>query len=417
MGINKKIVILESFFNGNFLKNILIINLNNMLKTNARLIKLFIIYFILLLLNSVFIFRNPWVDWDIVSYIGNVKYVENQNIEVIHKETYKELREYLDEKRYDIIKWANQYRKDVFNEPEAFYDIMPFYNIKFIYIYSIYYISKLGLTIIQSVLALSVLSYIVFSSILFFIFSRELSKQPIFVLPLYLLTFSSPIIIAARSTTPDMFGAVLLLIWVFLILKKQAIWWILVLILSLWVRTDNIIFIGVLLFYMKFFAYGEYKINWKVFIWGSILALGFYKGINTYFHNFGYWKLYYNSFIEPISYPSSFDAVVSNKEVYLILKEKIASLIALRDNKPITYFPFMMILAMISVVYSLKNGVKLNNIYIALLLISVFTLVFKFIIFPNIQERYFVSYFVIIFIALIKLMFQEESDGARRKKI
>ena len=134
MGINKKIVILESLCNGNFLKNILIINLNNMLKTNARLIKLFIIYFILLLLNSVFIFRNPWVDWDIVSYIGNVKYVENQNIEVIHKETYQELKEYLDEKRYDIIKWANQYRKDVFNEPEAFYDIMPFYNIKFIYI-------------------------------------------------------------------------------------------------------------------------------------------------------------------------------------------------------------------------------------------------------------------------------------------
>lgn len=388
-----------------------------MLKINARLIKLFIIYFILLLLNSVFIFRNPWVDWDIVSYIGNVKYVENKNIEVIHKETYKELREYLDDARYNTIKNANQYRKDVFQQPEAFYDIMPFYNIKFIYIYSIYALSKLGLSIIHAILAISVLSYLVFSSLLFFIFRRELEKQPIFLLPLYLLTFSSPIIIAARSTTPDMFGAVLLLLGVFLVLKKQILWGIAILILSLWVRTDNIIFIGVLLFYMKFFGYGEYKINWKVFIWGSIIALAFYKGINTYFHNFGYWKLYYNSFIDPISYPSSFDAVVSNNQVYLILKDKIASLIALRDNKPITYFPFMMILAMISVVYSLKNGVKLNNIYIALLLISVFTLVFKFAIFPNIQERYFVSYFVIIFIALIKLMFQEETDGERRKKI
>lgn len=74
-------------------------------------------------------------------------------------------------------------------------------------------------------------------------FRRELEKQPLFVIPLYLLAFSSPIIIAARSTTPDMFGAVLLLLGVFLILKKQIIAGIVVLILSLGVRTDNIIFI------------------------------------------------------------------------------------------------------------------------------------------------------------------------------
>lgn len=388
-----------------------------MLKNNAKLIRLFIIYFLLLLLNSIFIFRNPWVDWDIVSYIWNVKYVENKNIEEIHKDTYKELREYLDEKRYDIIKWANQYRKDVFKEPEAFYDIMPFYNIKFIYIYSIYGLSQLGLSIIHSILAVSIISYLVFSSILFFIFWRELVKQPIFVLPLYLLTFSSPIIIAARSTTPDMFWAVLLLIWVFLILKKQAIWGILVLILSLWVRTDNIIFIWVLLFYMKFFGYWEYKINWKFFIGGSILALGFYKWINSYFHNFWYWTLYYNSFIEAIPYPSSFDIVITMKQVFAILKDKIALLMWLRDNKPITFFPFYMILWILSIIYASKNKIKLNNIYIALLLISIFTLIFKFIIFPNIQERYFVSYFIIIFIALIKLMFNEENDGERRKKI
>lgn len=114
-----------------------------MQKSTGKIIRLFVIYFLLLLLNSIFIFRNPWVDWDIVSYIGNVKYIENQEIEVIHKETYKELKDYLDDARYQIIKGHSGYRRDIFKDPEAFYDIMPFYNIKFIYIRSIYGISKL----------------------------------------------------------------------------------------------------------------------------------------------------------------------------------------------------------------------------------------------------------------------------------
>lgn len=387
-----------------------------MIKNNSKLIFLYIVYFIVLLFSSVFVFRNPWVDWDIVSYIWNVKYIENKDIEAIHKETYSELKTYLDEKRYETIKWHSWYRREIFSSPEAFYDIMPFYNIKFIYIWSIYYISKIWLSIIHSILAVSIISYLIFASLLFFVFSREITRQPLFVIPIYLFSFSSPIIIAARSTTPDMFWAVLLFLWVFLILKKQLLAWIFVLIFSLWVRTDNIIFIGVLLFYMKFLAPNEYKINYKIFVLSTILTLGFYKWINTYFHNFWYWKLYYNSFIEPISYPSSFDAVVSNRQVFSILKDKIASLIALRDNKPITYFPFIIVLSMFSLLYSSKNLIKINNIYIALMLISVFTLLFKFAIFPNIQERYFVSYFVLIVIWMVKLFFSQENDWDRRRR-
>lgn len=388
-----------------------------MSKNNAKWIRLFIIYFFLLLLNSIFIFRNPWVDWDIVSYIGNVKYIENKNIEEIHKDTYKELREYLDHERYEIIKNANQYRKDVFKNPSAFYDIMPFYNIKFVYIQSIYVVSKIGASIIHAILTVSIVSYILFSVLLFFIFRKELLKQPLFVIPLYILTFSSPIIIAARSTTPDMFGAMLLLLWLFLILKKQWIGWIAVLIFSLWVRTDNIIFIWVLLFYLKFFAYSYYKINYKTFFLSGIFALWFYKWINVYFHNFGYWTLYYNSFIHPIPYPSSFDMVVTTKQFLVILKDKIALLLWLRGNNPITFFPFYIILWMISLLAASKNKIKLNNIYLWFLFSALFTLIFKFIIFPNLQERYFVSYFIIIFIALMKVLFYEEDDQKRKKKI
>ena len=64
-----------------------------MQKSTGKIIRLFVIYFLLLLLNSIFIFRNPWVDWDIVSYIGNVKYIEGSynNIKITTPEDLKYL--------------------------------------------------------------------------------------------------------------------------------------------------------------------------------------------------------------------------------------------------------------------------------------------------------------------------------------
>jgi len=345
-----------------------------------------------------------------VSYIWVVKYVDNKDIKEVQKETYDEIKEYLDPGRNKIILQANKYRKEVHKSAEAFLDIMPFYNIKFIYTYTIYFLTKLWLWTIHAILAVSIFSYLVFCSVLYFIFRKEIEENPLFFFPLYLLTFSSPILIAWRSTTPDMFGAMMMLVWTFLIIKRQLLAWIIILILSLWVRTDNIIFIWLLLFYLKFFTEKQYKINYITFFVSWIVALGFYKWINTFFHNFWYWKLYYNSFIEPIPYPSTFDVHVWLRQVLVIFKDKIATLLALRDNKPVTFFPFYVILAWVSFILWLKNKVKMNNIYIWLLIVSTITLLFKFAIFPNIQERYFIFNFIIIFIALIKLAFGNEKE-------
>lgn len=380
------------------------------MKKNLKSIILFICFFVFISINSVFIFRNPWFDWDMVQYVWLVKNIENKDIKQVHKETYDEIKEYLDPGRNKIILQANKYRKEIHKSVEAFVDIMPFYNIKFIYTYSIYFFTKLWLWTINAILAVSILSYLVFCSILYLIFRKEIEENPLFFFPLYLLTFSSPILIAWRSTTPDMFGAMFMLLWTFLIIKRKLLAWIIILILSLWVRTDNIIFIWLLLFYLKFFTEKEYKIDYKTFIISGIIALGFYKWINTFFHNFWYWKLYYNSFIEPIPYPSTFDTQVGLRQVLVIFKDKIATLLALRENKPVTFFPFYVILAWVSFVLALKNKVKMNNIYVGLLIVSTFTLLFKFAIFPNIQERYFIFNFIIIFIALVKLAFGSEKE-------
>jgi hypothetical protein len=378
------------------------------MKNNKNIFIMFACFIVLLIINSIFIFRNPWFDWDIVSYIWNVKYIENKNIEEVHKETYEELENYLDAWRYNIILNANSYRKDVYKEYGAFLDIMPFYNIKFIYIYTIYGINKLWLWIIDSIIAISIISYLIFCSLLFFIFRKELEKYPILFFVLYWLSFSSPILIAWRSTTPDMFWALFLMIWTFLVLKKQVLWWIIILILSLGARTDNIIFIWVLLFYLRFFWDKSIRISTISFIGWSIIALGFYKWINTYFDNFWYVKLYYNSFIEPISYPSTFVPNLVPMDYLVILKDKVAIMLGLRENRPPTFFPFYIILSIVAIIMAQKNKIRLNNIYLWLLLISVFTLLFKFAIFPNIQERYFVFYFIIIFIALTKFMLNVE---------
>jgi hypothetical protein len=48
----------------------------------------------------------------------------------------------------------------------------------------------------------------------------------------------------------------------------------------------------------------------------------------------------------------------------VILKDKIAILLGLRENRPVSFFPFYMILAFVSGALAFKHKIKINNIYL-----------------------------------------------------
>jgi hypothetical protein len=48
----------------------------------------------------------------------------------------------------------------------------------------------------------------------------------------------------------------------------------------------------------------------------------------------------------------------------IILKDKVAILLGLRENRPVSFFPFYIILSIIAFLLAQKNKIKLDNIYL-----------------------------------------------------
>lgn len=373
-----------------------------------KIILSFVVFLACILLNSVFIFRNPWYDWDIVCYTWIVKMIDNPNLKEVHKDTYRELRKELPQDRYDVTKMANKYRREVFNNPQTFYDQFPFYTIKFIYSYSIYTIHKfIWISVVNSIIAVSIISYIIVAVLLFVLFIPEINKSVLFIVPLYLFMSFWQMLIWWRSTTPDMIWVLFLFVWTLLVLKKQIIPGLIVLIISLGTRTDNIIYIVFLLWYLKFFASKEYKINYLTFIWFWLLTWVTYKFINMYFDNFWYVKLFYHSFIDQIYHPATDVINVSYHDYFNVFKNKLRVMLSLEWNRPESFLFVYVLMWIIFSVYARTKKIFLDNIYIWIIYLSIATLIVKFILFPNIQERYFIFYFLIIFISIVKILFSD----------
>ncbi len=367
----------------------------------------FIVFVLLLLVNSIVIFRNPWYDWDIICYTWLVKNIDNPNIVEVHKDTFKEINDKLDDERYAILKQANHYRLEVYNNYETFKDQFPFYNIKFIYTYTIYFIHKITwFTVVNSIVITSIISYLLIWVLLYILFLKEIRKTVLFVFPLYLFMSFWQMIVWWRSTTPDMLWVLFLLIWTMFILRKNIILWLTILVISLWTRTDNIIFIVFLLWYLKFFANDDYKISWKSFFFFWIISFLFYKWINAYFENFWYHKLFYHSFIDQIYHPAKDIVFLTPMEYFEVFKNKLRVLITLDANRPDSFFFLYILIWIIVIIWARLKWIWLKNIYIWLIYLSIVSLTVRFILFPNIQERYFIFYFLIIFISTIKLFFE-----------
>jgi len=377
----------------------------------------FIVFMLLLIVNSIVIFRNPWYDWDMIIYTWIVKNIDNPNIQEVHLDTFREINDKLDDERYSILKQANHYRLEVYNNYETFKDQFPFYTIKYIYTYTIYSIHKITwLSVVNSIVITSILCYLLVWVLLYILFLPELRKTILFIFPLYLFMSFGQMIVWWRSTTPDMLWVLFLLIWVFLILRKNILLWLTILVISLWTRTDNIIFIVLLLWYLKFFASKEYKIWWMSFLWFGIARALFYKWINAYFENFWYQILFYHSFIDQIYHPAVDKVFLTPVEYFQVFKEKLRVLITLDSNRPESFFFVYILLWIITILIARLKWIWLKNIYVWLIVLSIVSLRVRFILFPNIQERYFIFSFLIIFISFIKLFFNDFINNTNKQK-
>lgn len=270
----------------------------------------------LLVLYSAF---EPTHNFDVVHYVGCVNYYEIQDPTALHEKNWQDLEAAIPAKRMAEIT-DNPYESTVRRDPKSFRQQLPLFQIKVLYTSLVWLMTKLGVQIAYATHMLSALAVALGAWVFFFTFRRHIHPVLLFLLPVMGLAIG--MLDVATMSSPDGL-AFLFVALIMAALQRDSKWLWLLLPFSVWVRSDLVVYVGMLAVLLAL------RGNKSRLGLGAVLVLAvvLYKGVNIYFGNYPYLRILQFSFIEHLTYPAETDVVISLKD-YLKTLIKETGLIA-----------------------------------------------------------------------------------------
>lgn len=197
-------------------------------------------YLILVGVAAAYLKKNPEYNWDLIPYVGAVLAAEGQSPETVHRETYRLVRAALPESRFaEFI--ATPYRQGIFENPDYLIQQLPFYAIRPGYLGALRLLHGLGINLVTATVMISIACYLGMCAILWRWLGRWLS-DPARLACAACLALTQPLLEVAGLTTPDALSSLLVLLAFYLFAERdRVVAAALLLLLSLVVRTDNVI--------------------------------------------------------------------------------------------------------------------------------------------------------------------------------
>ena len=205
--------------------------------------------------------------------------------------------------------------------------------------------------------------------------------------------FSSVMIAAARLSTPDCISALFLFIAFYFILERPSILCtFLFLAASVFARLDNIILACLLLTFLSFSSKWAKKVSFVQYITMLAALAGIYIGISGIAREYNWELFYYPDFIK--YYQPGHPARPSfSLQGYLALFYE-------RTIMAILHTHFSIFLLFVLIMLSSSTPVKFRNLTFELLFCAllIFTVVIRFILFPDLEDRFYIAYYLAILI-------------------
>lgn len=347
--------------------------------------------FINLGIGCIFFYSKPHFNWDTLAYIGCVLELNGDNLEELHNKTYQSL-ELISERQKLFLTTSSKYKTEMAKSTEGFVQQLPFYRVKPLYVLACYLSYKLGMPLIESMLIPSILSFFFTGIILYYWLKRYLNILVAWSITL-LFMFSPSVILLSRITTPDGMSTCILFLGIYLLLEKQNFWLFSILsFFAILTRPDNIIFIT-LITLVAIISQPIKNFNIKHYL-PFVIALGAYCYIKFFINGYPWYTLYHHTFVEKIAYPLKFK---SNFSFGIYIQELKNGILSLQYS--FTYLPVFLLLMIISIrneVYNIKSQ-------LLLVFIAVFVaIIIRFLLFPDFSDRFFIIYYLIGIILLVK---------------
>ena len=191
----------------------------------------------------------PTYNWDALGYLGNAYLLDGMSLAQAHAKVYAEAEAVRNpEGRVRLLTDPDAAVRE--RDPNSFAQYLPFYSMRPAYIGAVYLLYKAGMPPFRNLMLISSISYFCIGLIVFAWLRRYFGG----IKPwLFTLLIMLPFLRIAREATPDKMSCAVLLLASYLIAENKAYWQgIVLLLVSLLVRTDNILLLLAVVLFLWF---------------------------------------------------------------------------------------------------------------------------------------------------------------------
>jgi hypothetical protein len=352
------------------------------------------VYCYCLFLTGLFAYRHPHYNWDMLAYMALVIQEDHSDIREIHELTYKAAKENIPSSDYDRL-LGSDHRKKLAEDPAAFFNTLPFYAVKPLYIKMISLFHKTGFSLPRSTVLPSIIFYLLTGLLVFYWLLKYLEITWAFAAGLCIM-LSGFMVFMPRLSSPDCMSAFLLLCSFYFIVEKPDLKWVFgFLLVSMFTRLDNIVPAFFILSFLFFTNQWEKKIKPGYYISMMFILAACYFGITAVtMKPFGWDLFYYPTYARYMNLSHTFNSSFSLKEYLALIFSQVTTAIVFYN---FVFFLFFLLLILYPSPAGYKNFTFEQAFSVLLLLI----IISRFILYPDLSDRFNIAYylcFVMIFI-------------------
>jgi len=339
-----------------------------------------------LLLLTLLAYFVPYYDWDLVAYTGSAIALKERDPGAIQKKAYDALKRELPQDDYADIVSGSDFRNDVSHDAGHFRQQLRLYQIRPMYIRLLAAFHGAGIGYVKATRVISAVAF-AFIGILLFIWARSYIGEWQAAICVPLLLIAPAIFGSARIGTPDELSALVVLLGTFELVERQRLLLgTALLFTSLFLRTDNVIFVFLLLA-VSAVVNGRARLR----AWATVFAMisvVIVVSINHFEHSYA-WSVLMQNTATPIVNPAEVTSTISAADYFGAVYDMIDEA---RESSALV-FPFLAAIALLSS----RTTTKMKRLVVVVLVSWIAHLA----LFPHIEDRYFIAGAAIIGVAVL----------------
>ncbi len=343
-------------------------------------------------------FARPIYDWDMIAYVGVVYSMTESDPVTIQAKTYAEVKQSVSESGYQALSAGSEYKTAVANRPELFVQQLPFYSVKPAYPALMLVLHKIGINLVAAGLAISRIAYVLTGVLLFFWILRYHALP--YALLVAALLVSLPFFVSLpRMISPDALSTLFFLCAFFLLIeRKNVLLSLLVAVLAITVRPDNILLAG-LLFVFAFTGYPQHRVWYAASLAAGV---GLYLVQVNMSGNYGWQTLMYHSFVNFLSEPAKYIPSLSFVDYLRIYYRAIAPETLFEGTASGSSYSIMLfVLLNVVTLVARYTAVGRRDVWTGALFLNLLFISAHWIVMPGDKDRVIVGSFMVILMAII----------------